>query len=74
MRKLTLLDQPVSSVATHIAIGAESLGIDSRASQIELSVANGSPPYFFGALFMRKAEMGPAVRYTLGRNTASVMI
>ena len=28
----------------HIAIGARDLGFDSRSSQIEHSVANGSPP------------------------------
>ena len=41
------------------------------------SVANDSPPLrrFFGAVLPRRqaAEMGPATRYTLRRNTASIM-
>ena len=41
------------------------------------SVANDSPPLrrFFGAVSPRRyaAEMGPATRYTLRRNTASIM-
>ena len=41
------------------------------------SVANDPPPlrHFFGAVLPRRqaAEMGPATRYTLRRNTASIM-
>ena len=61
-----------------MAIGAGGLGLYSRAGQIGHSVANGSPPLrcFFGALMSRQsaAEMGPATRYTFGRDITSVMI
>ena len=50
---------------------------DSRTGQIGLSVVNGSLPLrrFFEAVLPRcqVAEIGPATRYTLRRNTASIM-
>ena len=60
----------VSSMVDHIAICAGGMGFNSQAAQIAHSVDSGSPPLrrFFGA-----AEIGPAFRYTLRRNTASIM-
>ena len=53
------------------------LGFDSRAGQIEHSVANGLPTlrHFYRAVLPKHkaAEMRPATRYTPGRNTASIM-
>ena len=42
----TYAHEYLSAVVKHlaIAIGAGDLGFDSRAAQVELSVANGSPP------------------------------
>ena len=57
-----------------LVIGARDLGFDSRASQIGHSVANGSPPLrrFCVALALSR-EMIPGTRYSLRRNTASIM-
>ena len=41
--KVSSLYRTVSSLAKHIAISAEGLGFESRAGQIEHSVANSSP-------------------------------
>ena len=66
------------AVVKHIAIGAEDLGFDSRDVQVGRTVTNGSPPLrcFFGAVLPRcqAVGMGPATRYTLRRNTASIMM
>ena len=70
-------NRPVGVVVKDVLIGAGGVGFDSRASQIGLGVANGSPslPRFFGAALPRRyaAEMDPASRYSLGRNTTSTM-
>ena len=55
------------------AIGARGFGLGSRAGQIGTVL----PPLrrFFGAVLPKRyiaAEMGPATRYMLRRNTASV--
>ena len=67
----------VSLVVKHTTIGARVLGFDSQAGQIEHSVANDSPPLqkFFGTVLARRsaAEMGPATRHTLRRNTERIM-
>ena len=56
-----------------IAIGAGGLMFNSEAGQ----EANGSPPQlrFFGAVLLRRqaVEMGPATRYSLQRNNASII-
>ena len=66
-----------SLAVDHIAMGARGLGFDYRAGQIGHSVANGSLPLrrFFGAVLPRRqaVEMCLATRYTLRRNTASIM-
>ena len=58
-------------------MSAGGVGFDSQVGQIGHSVANGSPPLqrFFEAVLPRRqvAEKGPATRYTLRRNTASIM-
>ena len=63
-------------VVKGIAIGAGGLGFDFRTHQIGHSVANSLSPLrcFFGAVLSRRlaAEMDPAARYTLRRNTASI--
>ena len=68
---------PVSSVVKLVVIGAGGLALDSRADQIGLNVANGSPPLrrFFGAVLHRRktADMGRATRYKLQRNIAGTM-
>ena len=48
--------RPVSSVVKHMAFGAGDQGFDSRAGQIEHSVANDSPPLrrFYGAVLSRR--------------------
>ena len=60
-----------------IVTGAEGQGFDNRADQIGHSVINGSQSlrHFFEAVWSRRkvAEMGPATRYMLRRNTASIM-
>ena len=70
-------DQPVSSIAKHIAIGAGGLGFDSRAGQIRHNVANclSLLQRFVGAVLPRRyaAEKDPATRYTPQRNTVSIM-
>ena len=67
-------DWPSAQSLSAQTIGAGSLGFDSQANQI----SKVSPPLrrFFGAVEPRRkvAEMGPATRYTLRRNTASMMI
>ena len=64
-------------VVKDIAIGTRGLGFDSRAIQIGHSVANGSPLMrrLFGAVLPRRlaAEIGLVTRYTLRRNTASII-
>ena len=61
----------------HIAIGAGGVGFDSRAGQIGHSVTYCSPRLrcCFGIVFPKRkaAEMGPATRCSLRRNTASIM-
>ena len=54
-------EQPVTKI-----IGAEDLGFDSRAGQIELSVAKGSPPLrrFFGAE-AQALSRGDGLRHSL---------
>ena len=56
---------------------AKGLGFDSLGAQIAHTVAYGSPPLrcFFEAVLPRRyaAKMGPATRYTLRLNTASVV-
>ena len=67
----------VSSVAkrTRSRCGRSGVRFPGRSNQ--RSVANGSPPLrrFFGDVYPRRlaVEMGPATRYTLRRNTASIM-
>ena len=59
------------------AIGAAGLGFKSRAGAIGHSVANGSPQLnlVFGTVWTRRyaAKMGPATRYTIQRNSASII-
>ena len=72
----------VRSLGSDIAFGAEGLGFVPWAGKIGHSIASNSPPlrYFLKvrscivlALSRRDGEMGPAARYTLLRNTASIM-
>ena len=58
----------LSSIVMHIAIDAEGLGFDSRGARIWLSVANGACI----AQAPRRGD-GPATRYTLRSNAASMM-
>ena len=72
----SLLDLVVSN---DIAIGARGLGFAPRAGQIGHSIARDSSPRLFSSNFEAElpgrstAETGPATRYTLWRNTASIM-
>ena len=62
-----------------IAIDAGGLSFAPWAGQIGHSIARGSPPRLFSSNFEAElpgrsaAETGPAIRYTLWRNTASIM-
>ena len=60
-----------------IAIGARGLGFDSCFGQIMRGVAHGSPPLrrFLGVVLPwgKTAKVGSATRYTLRRNTTSIM-
>ena len=65
----------ISLVVKHI-VGAKGLGFDFRAGQIGHNVVTGSPPlqHFETVLPKRlAAEIGPATRYKLRRNSASVI-
>ena len=53
-----------------IAIGAEGLGFNSRAGQIGQNVAKGSSPL---PRFCVARALSPAARYTLRRNTTTIM-
>ena len=59
--------------SNHIAIGAVALGFDSR--PIESYTVSPLLRRFFGAVLLgvKAAEIDPATRYTLRRNTASIM-
>ena len=61
----------VGVVARDITISAEGLQFDSRTGQIRQSVAKGSPPWFHRSCVAQ--ALLPANRYTLRRNTASIM-
>ena len=72
---LEILHRPADAVVKHIANSAAGRKFDSRAGQIEHSVANGSPPLrrFIEAVLSRRyaAETNPTTSNTLQCNTAS---
>ena len=70
-------NRSVSSDVEHVDVSVGGLVFNSRACPIEPSVANGSSPLrrFIVVVLPRHevVEIGPATRYTLRRNTASIM-